>query len=102
LERERLGMNKLDERIAWLHNELGKGKTGDILRKVLGAGPVSHHVKYQKTAALLSARGEEERDEDEIEDSSDEDDSGFTRKFRDSSFAKAIRATMGDMSYFYL
>jgi hypothetical protein len=97
LERERLGMNKLDERIAWFHNELGKGKTGDILRKVLGAGPVSHQVKYQKNAALSLAQND-----DEIEEDSDEDESGFTGKFRSSSFAKAIRATVGDLSYFSL
>jgi len=48
LERERLGLSKLDERIAWFHNELGKGATGDILRKICGGGPVSDQVKYQK------------------------------------------------------
>ena len=45
-ERERSGRSKLDERIAWFHNELGKGATGDMLRKICGAGPVSHQAKY--------------------------------------------------------
>lgn len=38
-ERERLGRSKMDERIAWFHNELGKGTKGDILRNICGAGP---------------------------------------------------------------
>merc|ERR1711982_28526 len=46
--RMRLGKSKLDERIAWFHNQLGKGRKGDTIRKVLGAGPVSHQVKYTK------------------------------------------------------
>ena len=45
-EREILGRSKIDERIAWFHNELGKGMKGDILRKALGAGPVSDQVRY--------------------------------------------------------
>ena len=38
--------SKLDQRIAWFHNELGKGSIGDTLRKVLGAGPASNQVEY--------------------------------------------------------
>jgi len=107
LERERLGLNKLDERIAWFHNEIGKGPAGDILRKVLGAGPVSHQVKYQRD--VEAAREEEEEDDayesddgDMSEDSSssEEDEDGFSAKFRRSSFAQAVRATIGDLSAF--
>jgi len=107
LERERLGLNKLDERIAWFHNEIGKGPAGDILRKVLGAGPVSHQVKYQRD--VEAAREEEEEDDayesddgDMSEDSSssEEDEDGFSGKFRRSSFAQAVRATIGDLSAF--
>lgn len=75
-EREKLGRTKLDERIAWFHNQLGKGERGDALRKVLGAGPVSDQVKYQRM------NGE------------DEDDEGFPKKFFGSSIAKALRATL--------
>lgn len=89
-ERERLGRTKLDERIAWFHNEIGKGTTGDMLRKFFGAGPVSHQVKYQ----LSMSRGMLEESEDE-----DEDD-GLSKKFRSSSFAEAIRATVRDLSSF--
>lgn len=45
--RARVGKSKLDERIAWFHNEMGKGKKGDALRKVLGAGPISDQVRYE-------------------------------------------------------
>jgi hypothetical protein len=74
--RERLGRTRLDERIAWFHNHLGKGERGDALRKVLGAGPVSDQVKYQRM------NGEEE------------DDEGFSKKFFGSSIAQALRATL--------
>lgn len=46
-ERQRLGTSKLDERIAWFHNELGKGTKGDTLRRVLGGGPISDQVAYE-------------------------------------------------------
>jgi digalactosyldiacylglycerol synthase len=75
-EREKLGRTRLDERIAWFHNQLGKGERGDALRKVLGAGPVSDQVKYQRM------------------NGDDEDDEGFTKKFFGSSIAKALRATL--------
>jgi hypothetical protein len=96
-ERERLGLAKLDERIAWFHNELGKGVTGDMLRKVLGAGPASHQVKYQKALAIKYNESEYEEGE---ESESEEDESGFSKKFQSSSFAQAIRATLGDISAF--
>jgi hypothetical protein len=92
-----LGLSKLDERIAWFHNEIGKGATGDMLRKIFGAGPVSNQVKYLK---------DQERDDDEEEDyteegeESEDEDGGLGRKFRRSSFAQAIRATVGDLSLF--
>lgn len=96
-ERERLGRSKLDERIAWFHNELGKGATGDMLRKIFGAGPAADQVKYtyemkQVTSESESEEGFEEEDEDE--------DDGLTGKFRRSSFAEAIRATVADMASF--
>ena len=78
-QRERLGRTKLDERIAWFHNELGKGNRGDTIRKVLGAGPASQQVRYQQ-----------QRDGDEDEEE------GFGGKFLGSSLAKAIRSTVAD------
>lgn len=91
LARERLGYSRLDERIAWLHNEIGKGATGDMLRKILGAGPVADQVKYTSE----KRRGRTE-DDDEVED----EDDGLSSKFRSSSFAEAIRATVADLSSF--
>lgn len=46
--RIRAGTSKLDERIAWFHQQMGKGKRGDTLRKVLGGGPISEQVKYEE------------------------------------------------------
>lgn len=44
------------KRIAWFHNEvLGKGTRGDIVRKVLGAGPVSEQVRYQQERTVVLA-----------------------------------------------
>ena len=43
----KLGTSKVDERIAWLHNELGKGVKGDVIRKFLGVGPASDQVKFE-------------------------------------------------------
>jgi hypothetical protein len=106
LERERLGLAKLDERIAWFHNELGKGETGDFIRKVLGAGPASHQVKYQKEKYVGASSSNGENDEDGNEsgeediDDDDDDESGFSSKFRRSSFAQAIRAAVKDFSSF--
>ena len=76
-ERELLGKSKVDERIAWFHNELGSGVKGDVIRKVLGAGPVSDQVKYES---------DKER-KGEVED----DDEGLSRKFQNSAFVQAIR-----------
>jgi len=47
--RDRIG-KKGDERIANLHYELFKGHTGDVLRKVLGGGPVADQFKYEQTS----------------------------------------------------
>lgn len=97
LERERLGRSKLDERIAWLHNELGKGTSGDILRKICGAGPVSHQVKYLKDKEDVEF---ETTTDERYDDGTEDEDDGLSRKFRSSSFAEAIRATIGDLSSF--
>jgi digalactosyldiacylglycerol synthase len=73
LERERLGMSKLDQRIAWFHNELGKGMTGDMLRKIFGAGPASQQVQYQlrneqAAAAAAAAASLSKQDQDDKDD----------------------------------
>jgi hypothetical protein len=88
LEREKLGMSKVDERIAWFHNELGKGPKGDVLRKVFGAGPASEQVKYQMRATTSQRQAQDgttDYDEDEGLEG------GLSRKFQQSSFVKAIR-----------
>jgi hypothetical protein len=91
LDRERLALRKLDERIAWFHNELGKGVTGDWIRKLCGAGPASHQVKYQMQR---SPAGSDQETEDVTESA------GLSDKFRRSSFVEAIRKTLGDISNF--
>jgi digalactosyldiacylglycerol synthase len=93
-ERELLGRSKIDERIAWFHNELGKGVKGDILRKALGAGPVSGQVKYEMTKRRAASM---EDDDDEIIGDDEEDldldlvDEGLPRKFRNSVFVRALQ-----------
>lgn len=93
IARDKLGWNKVDERIAWFHNEAGKGVTGDMLRKIFGAGPVADQVRYTQEAAVDDYSVNES---DDIED----DDDGLSPKFRRSSFAEAIRATVDDLGSF--
>jgi len=99
-ERELLGRSKIDERIAWLHNELGKGVKGDILRKALGAGPASGQVKYEmtkrrkRTSKATTAGATDGDDENESigdDEDMDMDDEGLPRKFRNSVFVRALR-----------
>ncbi|GKY96999.1 digalactosyldiacylglycerol synthase 1, chloroplastic [Mayamaea pseudoterrestris] len=45
--RSRIGA-KYDETIAKWHYKLGKGSTGDVLRKVMGGGPVADQYKYER------------------------------------------------------
>ena len=78
-ERAILGTAKLDERIAFFHRELGKGTTGDKLRQILGGGPVSNQVKYE-----LAKHG---LDQDTSENE------GLTKKFKSSSFVRAIQSS---------
>lgn len=89
-ERHRLGTVKLDERIAWFHNELGKGSMGDTLRKVLGGGPIADQVKYeiQKKQAEAVSNGSFSQEEN--------DDEGLSIKFLRSSLAEAIRNTFAN------
>ena len=76
-DRESLGTTKMDERIAWFHNEMGKGTKGDVIRKVFGAGPVANQVKY----VLETRQSDESEDENE----------GLPQKLRDSAFVQAIQ-----------
>jgi glycosyltransferase involved in cell wall biosynthesis len=82
-EREKLGTAKLDERIAFFHNELGKGTRGDTLRKVLGGGPIASQARYEmlKQGIIL----------DEVE----ENNGGVSiaEKFKTSSFVQAIKSS---------
>lgn len=48
--RDRVG-KQWDERIANVHYELGKGHTGDAIRKVLGGGPVADQFKYEQVVS---------------------------------------------------
>jgi hypothetical protein len=91
-ERKQLGRSKIDERIAWFHNEVGKGTKGDMIRKVLGAGPVSQQYKYGVT---------QNNSRSESGDDDDQEEEGLSRKFRESSFVEAIRtATKNGLSSF--
>ena len=94
-ERELLGRSKIDERIAWFHNELGKGVKGDILRKALGAGPASGQVKYEMTKRRAESIEDDDEDDEIIGDDEDLDmgmeDDGLPRKFRNSVFVRALQ-----------
>jgi len=101
-EREILGRSKIDERIAWFHNELGKGVKGDIIRKAFGGGPVSGQVRYELTKNRGRRRGnatttsiiDEDEDEDDFDDEIEydvDDDEGEAKKFRNSVFVRALR-----------
>ena len=97
-QRELQRESKVYERIAWFHNELGRGAKGDVMRKVFGAGPVSDQFKYAKER---SKRGieEEEEEEEEGEDYDEEQEEGLSRKFQNSAFVQAIRqATANSIS----
>ncbi len=83
--RGNLGRSRMDERIEWFHNELGKGAKGDMIRKVFGAGPVSDQVKYVQ-------RQQDKDDDSDVETDDEEDEEeGLSRKFRNSALVKAIR-----------
>ena len=84
-ERQRRGMSKADERIAWFHNEVGKGLRGDTIRKILGAGPVSDQVRYSR---------EFREENDQVEKESQ--DGGLSIKFVGSALAEAIKNTLFD------
>jgi hypothetical protein len=91
--REMLGRSKMDNRIAWFHNELGKGVKGDVIRKVLGAGPASHQVKYAMEKKRVKKTAQDDEDDDT------EEEEGLSRKFRDSAFVQAIhQATANSMT----
>mmetsp|Transcript_6865 Transcript_6865/g.9829 ORF Transcript_6865/g.9829 Transcript_6865/m.9829 type:complete len:593 (-) Transcript_6865:54-1832(-) len=41
---ERVGKTKADQNLAKLHNELAEGRTGNVLRSIMFAGPVARHT----------------------------------------------------------
>ena len=47
--RDRLTLHKEDRSIQDWHYTLGNGKSGDVLRKVLGGGPVAEQSTYKKS-----------------------------------------------------
>mmetsp|Transcript_20274 Transcript_20274/g.58613 ORF Transcript_20274/g.58613 Transcript_20274/m.58613 type:complete len:305 (+) Transcript_20274:2186-3100(+) len=100
-ERERLGTSKIDERIAWFHNVLGKGAKGDVLRAMCGGGPISHQVRYEteKKEAELVAMGMSEEEMLEPTEKIEEvdDDEGLPLKLRRSTFAENIRSTLSNL-----
>jgi digalactosyldiacylglycerol synthase len=100
-ERERLGKSKLDERIAWLHKEIGKGATGDVLRALCGAGPASKQVQYELQRRQQQQLPPRDYDNADRDSSSDYEDNGLSAKFRRSSFAEALRRTANDVSMFF-
>jgi len=91
-DRDLLGRSKIDERIAWLHNELGKGVKGDIIRKACGGGPVSGQVKYEMTKIRnRSSKATNGATMDEDDEDMDMEGEGLPRKFRNSVFVRALR-----------
>jgi len=83
-ERQQLGTSKLDERIEWFHHEIGTGMKGDVLRKVLGAGPAADQVKYSKRQSF----------DDSL--AADENAEGLSIKFVGSFLANSIRKTFAN------
>jgi hypothetical protein len=65
---------------------------------VLGGGPVSKQVKYQRAqqSRLEDEFIEEEEEEEEEDEESEDDDEGLPRKLRMSSFGAAIRSTVAN------
>jgi digalactosyldiacylglycerol synthase len=53
--RDRLTLHKEDKSIQNWHYALGNGVQGDVLRKVLGGGPVAEQSTYKKVSSSLSA-----------------------------------------------
>jgi hypothetical protein len=90
--RARLGLSKLDERIAYFINEAGKGAKGDALRKALGAGPVAHQVKYEMEKQQLM-NGNATTTTPSSGEYGDED--AIFGKFEQSWFASIVRSTLG-------
>ena len=80
-ERQKLGTSKLDERIAWFHNEIGNGTKGDIIRKVLGAGPAAEQFRYTNRQSP---------------DDNEEKAGGLSMKFVGSSLADALKQTFSN------
>ena len=68
--RNRVGRNKSDEKIAKLHYALGRGAKGDVLRKVLGGGPVADQFQYdcRMLQAQLNVDNDSSSDSDSAED----------------------------------
>jgi len=84
------------ERIAWMHNEvLGKGSRGDLIRKILGAGPVSEQVRYQQENA---PKGDTSGGNSDSTSSTDDENEGLGKEFSRSWFSTAIRTTWNDMA----
>jgi len=81
-ERQQRGTSKRDERIAWFHNEVGKGALGDALRRILGAAILNDVERDIEDKAELSDANEEEHDD------------GLRKKFIGSSLATAIQKTL--------
>lgn len=46
--RERRGKTSMDEKLAKFHSKLGEGAKGDVIRKVLGGGPVAEQNQYER------------------------------------------------------
>jgi digalactosyldiacylglycerol synthase len=52
--RDRLTLHREDRSIQEWHYTLGNGKSGDVLRKVLGGGPVADQSTYKREGSSLS------------------------------------------------
>ena len=124
--RAKLGTSKLDQRIAWFHNQLGKGKKGDTIRKVLGAGPVSDQHRYirklqqkkkeeddcdnssggtnidddviNKESSFMSCLGDTEEGYDD-ENDDDEEYGILPKKFNHSAFVESLRSSITSLGF---
>jgi len=64
--RERVGKTKSEEKIAKMHQELGHGTKGDMLRKVLGGGPVAGQFQYECQQLQRAAESVNDGDDDDV------------------------------------
>lgn len=57
--RQRLGTARIDERCAWFHHKMSKGRRGDVVRTLLGAEPAAAQNRYAMRTRRTAGMEEE-------------------------------------------